>query len=202
MILSAATFVNIVMVRHEKQALRVPLSDFPAAFGNWNSTADQQFPNWVLESTRVDEYLMRRYQNGTESIWLYIGYYRSQTEGAVPHSPRRCYPGEGWVPLKNEVVNIPVPGTEQDIFVNRYVFTKGDDRQVIIYWYQSRGRVVANEYWEKLYLIRDSILRNRSDGALVRFSISAKPHDQETAMKYLEQFVSQVYPRISTFIPD
>ena len=47
--------------------------------------------------------------------------------------------------------------------MNRYVIQKGVDRQLVLYWYQSHGRVVANEYWSKFYLIRDAVRLNRTD---------------------------------------
>jgi EpsI family protein len=51
---------------------------------------------------------------------------------------------------------------------NRYVIQKGNERALVIYWYQGRGRSVANEYWDKMYTVFDSVARRRSDGALVR----------------------------------
>jgi EpsI family protein len=146
---------------------------------------------------------VRRYTDGKDVIWLYIGYYMNQKEGSVPHSPRNCYPGSGFTPLKSDVISIKVdsPGT-REIRANRYVFAKGQDREVVIYWYQSRGRVIVDEYMEKIYLITDAIFRNRSDGALVRFSLGASASTEKAAMKRLEDFVSAAYPSIPRVIPD
>ena len=38
----------------------------------------------------------------------------------------------------------------------------------MLYWYQSRGRVVGSEYWSKIYLVLDAARYNRTDAALVR----------------------------------
>jgi EpsI family protein len=172
-VLAASLYVNFFLNKGEAKVPREPLSSIPKSFEGWKS-ADQAFPTEVLENLRVDEYLMRRFTKGYDSVWLYIGYYKSQKEGAMPHSPRQCYPGSGFNPIKNDVVSIPVKYSGvRELRPNRYVFAKGAEREIVIYWYQSRGRIIANEYAEKLYLIRDAILRNRSDGALVRFSTSA-----------------------------
>jgi EpsI family protein len=96
---------------------------------------------------------------------------------------------------------VDYPGV-REIRPNRYVFAKGAEREIVIYWYQSRGRVIANEYVEKLYLIRDAILRNRSDGALVRFSTAATPKTEESASRRLMSFVSEFYAHITRVIPD
>jgi len=201
-LLAASVYVNFFLNKGEAKVPREPLSSIPKSFEGWES-ADQAFPNTVLESLGVDEYLMRRFTKGNESVWLYVGYYKSQKEGAVPHSPRHCYPGSGFNPIRNDVVPIPVnyPGV-REIRPNRYVFAKGVEREIVIYWYQSRGRVIANEYVEKLYLIRDSILRNRSDGALVRFSMSATAETEESVSRRLISFVSNFYSNIPRTIPD
>ena len=54
---------------------------------------------------------------------------------------------------------------------------KGLDRQLVLYWYQSHGRVVASEYWGKFYLVRDAVRMNRTDAALVRVIVPMAPND-------------------------
>jgi EpsI family protein len=200
--LAASVYVNFFLNKGEAKISCEPLSSIPKSFEGWQSV-DQAFPTNVLENLGVDEYLMRQFTKGNESVWLYVGYCKSQKEGAMPHSPRHCYPGSGFNPLRNDVVSIPVdyPGV-REIRPNRYVFAKGAEREIVIYWYQSRGRVIANEYVEKLYLIRDAILRNRSDGALVRFSTAATPKTEESASRRLMSFVSEFYAHITRVIPD
>ena len=39
---------------------------------------------------------------------------------------------------------------------------------MVLYWYQSHGRVVASEYWGRIYTVTDAIRYNRTDAALVR----------------------------------
>jgi hypothetical protein len=41
----------------------------------------------------------------------------------------------------------------------------------VLYWYQGRGRVAANEYLVKWDLLRDQALYGRSDEALVRIIV-------------------------------
>lgn len=201
-LLAASLYINFFLNKGEAKVQRELLSSIPKSFEGWES-ADQAFPTDVLENLRVDEYLMRRFQKGNDSVWLYVGYYKNQKEGAMPHSPRHCYPGSGFNPIRNDIVSIPVNYLGvSEIRPNRYVFAKGAEREIVIYWYQSRGRVIANEYVEKVYLIRDAILRNRSDGALVRFSMSATAETEESATRRLIVFVSDYYPNIPRVIPD
>lgn len=201
-LLSTSAYTNVYKDNGEAAVPRESLSTLPASFQGWESS-DQTFPPEILSNLKVDEYLMRRFSKGGTSIWLFIGYYRHQKEGAVPHSPRHCYPGSGFVSIRNGITVIPVndPG-KREIRPNKYVFAKGAEREVVIYWYQSRGRVIADEYMEKLYLIRDTIFRKRSDGALVRFSISTSEGGVEYASRQLMSFVSAYYPNIPRVVPD
>jgi EpsI family protein len=86
--------------------------------------------------------------------------------------------------------------------VNRYVIQKGLDRQLVLYWYQSHGRVVANEYWSKLYLIGDAVRLNRTDAALVRVIIPAPEGEGEArAERQAIEFVRALFPTLTAFLP-
>jgi hypothetical protein len=37
--------------------------------------------------------------------------------------------------------------------INQVVIQKGLDNQLVLYWYQDRGRIVTSEYWAKIYLV-------------------------------------------------
>jgi EpsI family protein len=84
------------------------------------------------------------------------------------------------------------------------VIQKGLDRQVVLYWYQSHGRVVASEYWSKIYLVLDSIRLNRSDAALVRVIApvdEARPNAEIDAERSAISFVQAMFPTLDAFLP-
>ena len=87
-----------------------------------------------------------------------------------------------------------IPG-RPDAVVNRVVIEKGFDRQLILYWYQDRGRIVASEYAAKGYLILDATTRNRTDGALVRISTPIVGTEEE-AFAHATAFVKQAFPAL------
>ncbi len=102
----------------------------------------------------VDEYVNRIVSaapaNPTSS--LYVGFYESQRQGDTIHSPLNCLPGAGWSRCRRRRrsrlrPSIRIASAERPIEVNRFVIQKGLDRQLVLYWYQSHGRVVASEYW-------------------------------------------------------
>ena len=150
---------------------RASLAAFPIQVGEWTGRPASELDKAVVDALGVDEYVNRYYTAGDRVVHLYIGYYGSQHEGRTIHSPMNCLPGSGWTPLENAplaLVADTAGAPARRMVVNDTVIQKGLDRQVVLYWYQSHGRVESNEYWNRIYLVLDSIRLNRTDGALVR----------------------------------
>ena len=151
----------------EISAPRQALATMPRTLGTWSDPVDLPLEPEVRDVLGVDDYLNRTYVNAAaQPVNLYIGYYASQRQGDAIHSPQNCLPGAGWQPVEGGPTSLEVNG--RPITVNRYVIQKGLDRQVVLYWYQGRGRVIANEYANKFWLMFDAARLHRSDGALVR----------------------------------
>ena len=61
---------------------------------------------------------------------------------------------------------------------------------------------IANEYVSKMYLLRDAIFRNRTDGALVRLTTSVYPGESEAdAEKRLREFTKTAVPALAPYLP-
>ena len=138
----------------------------------------------------------------SSTVGLYIAYYGSQRQGESIHSPQNCLPGSGWQPVSSMRTTLDVAGTSLPI--NRYVVQKGVERQVVLYWYQGRGRVVANDYLNKFWLMVDQARLGRSNAALVRVvSPAAGTGDEalQMASASADQFARAVYPRLSPYLP-
>jgi EpsI family protein len=86
--------------------------------------------------------------------------------------------------------------------INRAIVAHQSDKQLVYYWYDERGMKIANEYWSKLYLLRDAILKNRTDGALVRLTTPLYPGESEhEADKRLQEFIQVVVPKLAAYLP-
>ena len=84
--------------------------------------------------------------------------------------------------------------------MNEYVIQRDQDKQLVLYWYQSRGRVIASEYSGKFWMIADAISRNRTDGSLVRLITSM--NDGETpAQSRLVRFTQLIFPNLDGLLP-
>ena len=59
--------------------------------------------------------------------------------------------------------------------MNHYVLKNGPATAVVYYWYQGRGRVVANEYTVKWNLLRDAAVAGHTEESLVRVVTFVEP---------------------------
>jgi EpsI family protein len=160
----------------------------------------------VLKVLGADDYLTRFYRGAKGPVGFYIGYYESQRQGDSMHSPLNCLPGAGWQPLDKSYLPIQVTdanGVQSDITVNRYVIEKGLEQQVVLYWYQSHSRVIANEYRSKIFMVYDAARLNRSDAALVRVTSPKLAGDEPLADAEARavEFVKTVFPTLGRFLP-
>jgi EpsI family protein len=184
----------------EEVAAPAPLAQFPMQIGDWSARQLPPFEPEILAVLGVDDYLTRVYYAEPHSeVGLYVGYYRSQRQGDTIHSPLNCLPGAGWEPVSKGLLTIEVPNGS--ITVNRILIQKGIERQLVLYWYQSHGRVVASEYWSKLYLIADSVRLNRTDAAMVRVIAPVSNDGEPNAESKAVRFVRALYPPLLTFLP-
>jgi EpsI family protein len=193
----------------ERVLPRESLAAFPRTFSQWSGRDTPPLTADVLAVLGVDDYIDRVYSGaGSGEVALYVGYYRSQREGDTIHSPLNCLPGAGWQPVTKAYVSIPVQNATTSniapITVNKIVVEKGIDRQLVLYWYQGRGRAVASEYSSKLFTAYDAIRLNRTDGALVRV-VSPIPIDgansEIVSGRRAEEFVKAVYPLLGRYLP-
>lgn len=200
LIAAAAVFLH---ARKQEEILppRLPLASFPHQVGEWQG-ADVYIEKDILAVLGDGEFLLRIYRTIEKPyVDFFVAYFPTQRTGSTIHSPQNCLPGAGWAPEQHTRIPIERPGSAP-LVVNRYVIAKGIDRQVVLYWYQSNGRVVASEYWAKIYLVSDSIRKNRSDGALVRVVTPvAKGEEVGVAENRAVAFARSILPELEKYIP-
>ena len=203
---AALLLVALVFVQFrpssEAVQLRKPFSTFPAALGGWKGREETILDPDVLSMLKMSDYVMRRYVDTSgRPVWLYIGYWQSQRKGGDIHSPRNCLPGGGWEPIEASKISIPIPGLATPISVNRYLIQKDNQMQVTLYWFQTQGKVVAGELSAKIELVRNALLKNRTDGALVRLSSPVQGGVEQTTER-LVAYVQALYPVLPEYLPD
>jgi EpsI family protein len=202
-ILLGAATANYFAASPEKKQVRETLDQFPKILGGWEMISDTKLDYTVIENLKVDDYIMRTYRDKAGNIiGLYVGYFYTQREGKQIHSPRLCLPGAGWGIQEKKVYPLQVAGDEQPYNVNYFVMDKGgEEKQLYLWWYQARGRIYANEYLNKVYIIWDAFTRNRTDGALVRINSPIMNGDVDSAQKIEVEFISLFFDQLNSFIP-
>jgi len=175
-----------------------PLQEFPAAIASWHSE-DLPFDPEVVKEIGVDDYTNREYVGNARPIELYIGYYKDQRSGDAIHSPKNCLPGSGWEPVRSALLQIST--ADKPVLVNEYIVEKGAKRDLVLYWYQTRGRIVASEYWAKFWLVADGVRHRSTDGAMIRIWTTAED-GEESAQIRATDFARRVYPQVSEFLPN
>lgn len=198
----AVSALGLLALSHgESVPLRKPLSsELPRAMGTWKGE-DIPIEQRIVDAVAVDDYVNRSYvSEDPVPVFVYVGYYKSQRTGQTIHSPRNCLPGSGWQPVSSRRIDLQLEdGTHAP--VNVYVVEKGLNRLLVMYWYQSHGRIVASEYWGKYYLIVDAIRTNRTDAALVRISTVIHPNE-DAALARVLGFAKNLVPELNKGIPN
>ncbi|HTB15407.1 MAG TPA: EpsI family protein [Bryobacteraceae bacterium] len=202
LLLIVQTAVLYSSIRAEYVPPSRTLAEVPHQFGSWNMAAEGYVDKETQEVLKADDTLTRFYRNtstGADAS-LFVAAFRTQRNGKAPHSPKNCMPGSGWTQLSSENYPIDV-GLAAPIVVNRYVIVHSEERQLVFYWYQSRDRVVADEFKAKFWVVADAMRLNRTDTALVRVMVGIRNLDEDTATKTGTDFVRSFFSTLKQYLP-
>jgi exosortase D (VPLPA-CTERM-specific) len=199
----AAVAHAVVPLPEPKTPQRRDFTYFPEVVGEWrgkHTPLERQFAD-VLQ---LDDYLLANYSDPAgRLVNAYVAYYAAQTQRLHDHSPRQCMPGGGWE--IRELKPHTVPGVEvfgKPLTVNRVVIQKGEERQLVYYWFKQRDRVLDKESHVKFFMVWDTITRQRSDGALVRLVTPlARGEALSAGDERLAAFAAQLVPRLPEYVP-
>ena len=176
-----------------------PLSSIPMQIDGMNGN-DEKMQEGAVEMLGVTDWILRTYRDKANvPVGVYVGFHSSQRTGASIHSPKNCLPGSGWQPIQNSTIQLHSPDGKL-VPVNLYVIQNGNSKQLVIYWYQSHGRVIASEYSGKFYLVLDAIRLNRTDAAIARV-VTPVLQDQQESQKRAERFAEALMSQVTSAIP-
>jgi EpsI family protein len=178
------------------------LKTIPRQLNDWQTIQESEVSAEVEGVLRADTTLSRVYVNQAtrNQADLFIAFFRSQRAGVTPHSPKVCLPAAGWVSTEDSTIPVQIPGVAQSIDVNRYVIFRGPAKSVILYWYQTPYRVVANELAAKWFLVVDGFRHRRSDASLVRVVAPVIDDKEDAANRTAVSFVQTFYKPIDDLL--
>lgn len=190
---------------------RLHFAHFPMELDGWVCEKNHPLDREILDNLGASDTLVCDYQkSSTEVLGLYIGYHETQVreegggagENSI-HPPAHCLPGSGWDIIDSQTVPLDIAGmSEPGAGVKRLIIAKGPYRQLVYYWYQSRGRVIAEDWQKVLYVGYDRATKGRTDGALVRFTLPVERDEIEQADARFREFAGLVVPELPAFVPN
>jgi len=206
---AAALFLFVMMAvllprPHEVIPARSSFLDFPLALGRWTAHREAMETAY-LDELKLDDYFLADYTDGAgHAVNVYLSYYNSQRKGEAVHSPRACLPGGGWDLRTFEQRELPAIRIDgQPLRVNRTLIELGDQRELVYYWFQQRGRIVTNEFAVKWYIFWDAVTRHRTDGAMIRLVTAVPINSTEgEADRQITDFATRLVPELSRFVPN
>ena len=191
---------------------RITFATFPLKLGDWKCAEKESIEPAVLKNLGATDYLICEFERPDYlPVGLYVGYHATQIreegggsgENSI-HPPAHCLPGSGWDIIDSRSVPVDLPGLPQaNAKAKRLVIARGEARQLVYYWYQTQGQVIAED-WQKILLVGyDRATRGRTDGALVRFTIPLHRDDNEQrAESSFQDLARQILPLLHDYIPE
>jgi len=178
--------------------IKQPLSGFPVEIGDWKFARKSFFSAPVIEMLGVADYISYDYAEGNGGwLNLYISYFTAVGVTGGYHSPQNCLPGGGWNIASVEDVALAMGGQIKKVLVQ-----KGGEQQVVLYWFQNRGRIIASEYWEKIYLVLDAVFKQRRDGSFIRIiGQLPKGGDKDKFTQEMVDFANKTVELAAQYIP-
>jgi EpsI family protein len=166
-------FLGDLTARRISSPLAVPLERIAPEVAGWTAVRDQTLPASTLHALDATSYLSRGYRKDSKELDLFIAFYAQQRAGESMHSPKHCLPGAGWEIWKHDSALVSTNGRQYE--VNKYSIQNSGTRMLMLYWYQSKSRIIDSEYLGKILLAQDTILTGRTAGSIVRIMLPDLP---------------------------
>jgi EpsI family protein len=186
-LLSGTLIASHIAPNHNSESLRAPLDSIGTELAGWKLATVEELSPQQLAAT---SYLARTYAKNDQQLGLLIAHHDTHQTGVSVHTPKNCLPGDGWEIWKSGYASVVFDG--RSVSINEYKVSRMDKRMAVLYWYQSRGRVIANDYFAKLMLVRDALIEGRTSGSFVRIVIPDNPEAISEGLRFSEAVMRQL----------
>ena len=180
--------------RRAAEELESPLETLPIEIDGWQGEELGQLNEATEQVLNASSYLSRAYRKGNHEMGFFIAFYAMQQAGETMHSPKHCLPGGGWEIWDYESVELPLDGGTATI--NKYYIQQGRDRQIVYYWYQTKDRVIASEYYAKICMVVDAVLKGRTAGSIIRMTMPDAPWAHEEGPAFAARMIPLMRQRL------
>lgn len=151
----------------------------------------------------ADDYVSVTYSAaGQAPVSFFAAWYENQSTGGGIHSPEVCLPVAGWEVSELKPHKVDMRGTSYGEFkLNRAVIQKGNNQQLVYFWFEQRGKRMTSDLHAKISGIVDGWTRGRVDGAMVRF-ITPVTGTVAEADARLQGFMRETLKTLPRYLPE
>lgn len=177
---------------------RIRLSEAFERVGAWSAVNDVEMEQHIVESLDLDDYLFRSYKKDGRVVSLYIGYYHTADKVGAAHSPLVCFPGQGWEISQPKVATVETAASH--VNAEKILIHKGQQRELILYWFQAYDRTSPGTLKQKLNNFWAKIRSKPEDNAFVRVSVSIQGDHAQDALESADAFIQAFYPKFLAYV--
>jgi EpsI family protein len=189
-LLAGTLLASKLTANRKPESLAQPLDTIDRNIAGFTGSDNAALDRATLSALKCDRYLSRSYRKPDLQADLFIAYYAQQRSGESMHSPKHCLPGGGWEIWNYASTDVTV--ANRSFKINNYSISHDSDRELVLYWYQSKSRIIASEYLGKILLARDALLQNSTAASIVRIIVPDRPG----ALNQARGFASAVIPQV------
>jgi len=202
MILLAAVYLANNLSSQQQQRLSMGLASVaPKAAGY---QAADSLESGFYKDPNAEIQLSRTYSSsspGEAPVEVYVGFHGKQQGAKSLQSPKLQIP-YGWNYVWIEPAQLPAAGANPSLSANWMLMQNNNIRYLVLYWYQIGDSTFSGELHKRLAMIRNTIFRRRSDGAVVRLATPLPDLDKlEQAKSRLAGFAAELYPNLHRVLP-
>jgi EpsI family protein len=172
------------------QKLAVSLADYPREVGSWNASSvglDKE----IEDALHLEDFWAASYTSAKgDAASLLIAYYSDEAIAKL-HQPTVCYPAAGWAIKEKRLAILPGAGNG-GIRMNQMIVERGENRQMVLYWFHYPGATMADPSISKLHRLK-RFFTGQLSRSMVKVQISLPIIGTvESRMKQAEPFVRDV----------
>ncbi len=176
-----------------------PLKAYLAEIPGYTASFDIDLGAEAYAMLKLDDYLFKTYSNQNGPITLYVGYYYTSNKAYAAHSPLICYPSHGWKVDEQPKTQVLQLGKHKIVY-EEIVTSLGQQRELVLYWYQAREKANVKVYRNKIDMGYNKLMFNDPKHGFIRVSTPfVGDAGYDVTKKRAIRFIQTAYPFILRF---
>ncbi len=180
------------------------LQAFPSKIGPWECHPIPPQEAMYMDPNVDEAWAGVCKRKGGYPVEVYIGYAKSQ-KGKAMLSPKMNYPGGDprWSYTSSHLVDVSTHSNGVPLLrANQMQLQHSTGKKLaIFYWYQTNGKSIPDEYRYRIALMAQRLRRGKTDGAIIRFSVTVLEEGVDKAFYEEKNLATALYPEILKYVP-